>query len=64
MIDASNVDQFKVELHGVGIFPVDLKHIVYGASVKSPTTVEEPAPGNTPYLKAPESNVWFKIVPK
>lgn len=64
MIDASNVDQFKVDLHGLGIFPIDVKHIVYGAHVEAPITAEEPAPGDTPYLKAPDADVWLKIVPK
>jgi len=64
MIDANNLDQFKVELQDVDIFPIDVEYIVYGADIEAPITAEEPAPGDTPYLKAPDADVWLRIVPK
>jgi hypothetical protein len=64
MIDATNYSAFKTELQGVPLFERDVPNVVYGADLGTPIMTTEPAPGDVPYLKAPEADLWLKLIPR
>lgn len=64
MITEENLNSYVIALHKVQIFQRDIKHIVYGKDENKDVIDYEPEAGDTPYLKSPEANIWFKIVQK
>lgn len=62
MITENTLHLYATEFRSIKILPRDITHIVYGADKNASILYENPGDGNTPYLKSPEADVWFKIV--